>query len=93
MLCNTVYCTVLLMMKDQIRSKHVEQTKNCEIKIDYKTSASRWSLTHCNMMHGTHNAKLLDSFSSRDLRTVKRAPLCSNARGIDTYKLIKYYRT
>ena len=36
---------VLLMMNDWIRSKHVEQTKNCGIKIDYKNCASRWSLT------------------------------------------------
>ena len=27
-------------------------------KIDYKNCASRWSLIHCNMMHGTHNFKL-----------------------------------
>ena len=33
-------------MNDQIRSKHVEQTKNCEIKNDYKNCASRWLLTH-----------------------------------------------
>ena len=25
-------------------------------KTDYKNCASRWLLTHCNMMHGTHNA-------------------------------------
>ena len=23
-------------------------------KMDYKNCASHWSLTHCNMMHGTH---------------------------------------
>ena len=40
-LCNTVYYAVLLMMDDWIRSKHVEQTKNCEIIIDYKNCASR----------------------------------------------------
>ena len=57
--CNTVYYAVLLMMNDHIRSKHVEQTKNCGIKIDYKNCVSRWSLTHCNMMHGTHNVKLI----------------------------------
>ena len=45
------------MMNDSIRSKHVEQTKNSGIKIDYKNCASRWSLTHSNMMHGTHNVK------------------------------------
>ena len=56
-LCNTVYYAVLLMTDDQIRSKHAEQTKNCGIKIDYKNCASRWSVTHCNMMHGTHNVK------------------------------------
>ena len=33
-------------MNDWIRSKHVEQTKNCEIKVDYKNCASCWSLTH-----------------------------------------------
>ena len=27
-------------------------------KIDYKNCASRWSLTHCNMMHGTYNVTL-----------------------------------
>ena len=27
-------------------------------KIDYRNCASRWSLTHCNMMHGTHNVTL-----------------------------------
>ena len=27
------------------------------MKIDYKNCTSRWSLTHCNMMHGTHNVK------------------------------------
>ena len=32
--------------------------KNCGIKIDYKNCKFRWSLTHCNMMHGTHNVKL-----------------------------------
>ena len=46
------------MMNNEIHSKHVEQTKNCGIKIDYKNCASCWSLTHCNMMHGTHNIKL-----------------------------------
>ena len=44
-LCNTVYYAVLLMMNDWILSKHVEQTKNCGIKIDYKNCASRWLLT------------------------------------------------
>ena len=34
------------------------QTKNCGIKNDYKNCASRWSLTHYNMMHGTHNVKI-----------------------------------
>ena len=57
-MCNTVYYAVLLMMNDQIRSKHVQQTKNCRIKIDYKNCASRWSLTHRNMMHGAHKVKL-----------------------------------
>ena len=32
--------------------------KNCGMKTDYKNCASRWSLTHCSMMHGTHNVKL-----------------------------------
>ena len=27
-------------------------------KFDYKNCGSRWSLTHCNMMHGRHNVKL-----------------------------------
>ena len=27
-------------------------------KSDYKNCASRWSLTHCNMMNGTHNVTL-----------------------------------
>ena len=35
-LCNTVYYAMLLMMNDQNRSKYVEQTKNCGMKIDYK---------------------------------------------------------
>ena len=48
------------MMNDYIRSKHVEQTEDCGIKIDYKNCASRWSLTHCNMMRGTHNVKLME---------------------------------
>ena len=46
LLCNTVHYAVLMMMNDQIPSKHVEQTKNCGIKIDYKKCTSRWSLTH-----------------------------------------------
>ena len=58
---DTIYYAVLLMMNDWIHQKHVEQTKNCGIKIDYKNCASRWSLTHCNMMHGTHNVKLIAS--------------------------------
>ena len=45
------------MMNDYIRPKRVDQTKNCGIKIDYKNCASHWSLTNCNMMHGTHNFK------------------------------------
>ena len=48
-LCNTVYYAVLLMMNDQIRSKHVEQTKNCGINADYKNCASRWLLTQGNL--------------------------------------------
>ena len=62
-LCNTVYYAVLLMMNDQIRSKHVEQTTNCgiRIKIDYNNCAFRLLLTHCNMMHGTHNVKITQS--------------------------------
>jgi hypothetical protein len=45
------------MMNDYILSKHAEQTENCEMKIGYKICASRRSLTHCNMMHGTYNVK------------------------------------
>ena len=56
-LCNTIYYPVLLMMNGQIRSKHVEQKKIWN-KIDYKNCASRWSLTHSNMMRGTHNVKI-----------------------------------
>ena len=26
--------------------------------MDYKNCASRWLLTHCNMMYGTHNVKM-----------------------------------
>ena len=49
-------------MNDQTRSKHVEQKKNCGIKIIYKNCASRWSSsTRCDMMHGTHNVKLLST--------------------------------
>ena len=44
-LCDTVHYFVLLMMNDWIRSNHVERTKNCGIKIDYKNCASCWSLT------------------------------------------------
>ena len=50
------------MMNDQILSKYVEQTTNCGVKIDYKNCASRWSLTHCNMMHGAHNVRMTYSF-------------------------------
>ena len=32
--------------------------KNCGIKIIYNNCASRWSSTHCNMMHGTHSVTL-----------------------------------
>ena len=31
--CNTVYYAVFLMMDDWIRSKHVEQRKNCGINL------------------------------------------------------------
>ena len=61
-LCNTVYYAVFLMMNDWIRSKHVGQVQNCGIKIDRKNCVSRCSLTHCNMMHGTYNVKLLFTF-------------------------------
>ena len=58
--CFEVVGAVLLMMNDYIRSKHAEQTKkNCGIKVDHKNCASRWSLTRCNMMHGTHNVRLI----------------------------------
>ena len=36
--------------------------KNGGIKNIYNNCASRWSLTHCNMMHGTYNSK----YSCRD---------------------------
>ena len=32
-------------------------------KTDYKNCASRWLLTHCNMMHGTYNVKTIDSIA------------------------------
>ena len=38
--------------------------KNCGIKMDCKNCASRWSLTHCNMMHGTHNVRPLKVWES-----------------------------
>ena len=37
-------------MGEYIRSKHAEPTKNCGIKIDYKNCASRWSLTHGQLL-------------------------------------------
>ena len=64
-LCNTVYYAVLLMMNDQIRSKHVEQ--KLWNKIDYKNCASHWLLTHCNMMHGAHNVKLSPMFCQHQM--------------------------
>ena len=45
------------MMNDWILSKHVEQTKNCGIKTDYKNCATRWLFTYYNSMHGTYNVK------------------------------------
>ena len=51
------FLSALRVSNESSRSKHVEQTKKCGIKIDYKNCASRWLLTHCNMMHGTHNVK------------------------------------
>ena len=51
------FLSALHVLNESSLSKHVEQTENCGIKIDYKNCASRWSLTHCNMMYGTHNVK------------------------------------
>ena len=52
------YLSALHVSKESSRSKHVKQTNNCGIEINYKNCASRWSLTHCNMMHSTHNVTL-----------------------------------
>ena len=57
------------LWRTRLVSKHVEQTKNCGIKVDYKNCASRWSLIHCNMMRGTHSVKF---FSSLCLSTYAR---------------------
>ena len=54
----TVYYAVLLMMNDYFRFETCRADKNCGIKTDYTNCASRWSLTHCNKMHGTHNVKI-----------------------------------
>ena len=37
------------MMDEETRSKHVELTKKCGIKIDYKNCASRWLLKHTHI--------------------------------------------
>ena len=52
------FVSALHVSNESSRSKHVEQTENCEIKTDYKNCESRWSLTHCNITHGTRNVKL-----------------------------------
>ena len=39
-------------------------------KIDYKNCASRWSLTNCNVMRGTHSVKSQVWFSSDTFITV-----------------------
>ena len=44
---------------DYCRLKHVEQTKNFRIKLIIRNCSSQWLLTYCNMMHGTHNIKLI----------------------------------
>jgi hypothetical protein len=52
---DTLYYAVLLTMNE---FETCRARKNCGIKIVYKNCASRWSSTHCNMMHGTHNVTL-----------------------------------
>ena len=42
------------------------------MKIDYKNCTSRWSLTHCYMMYGTHIVKL-------NLLPYSRKPLSCDA--------------
>ena len=41
------------------RNMHSRQKKLWN-KIDCENCASRWSLTRCNMMHGTHNVKWME---------------------------------
>ena len=61
------------MMNDLILSKHVEQTKNCGIKIDYKNCASRWSLTQqkeyvaTERMHLSYGGVLISLYINRDI--------------------------
>ena len=86
-MCNTVYYVVFLMMNDQIRSKHVEQTKHCGIKIDYKNCESRCLLTRCSIMHGTHNVKLFKNISS--LRNMRQLKLYSATYDAAYYLLFK----
>ena len=61
-LYQTVQYSVLCRAPDDERLDSFETCradKKLWNKIDYKNCASRWSLTQCNMMHGTHNVKLL----------------------------------
>ena len=37
------FLSAVHVSNESSRSKHVEQTKHCGIKIDYKNCASRWS--------------------------------------------------
>ena len=59
--CTTVRCNTSILCRapdERLDSFETCRTENCGIKIDYKNCASRCSLTHCNMMHGTLNVKL-----------------------------------
>ena len=58
------FLSALHVSNESSCSKHVEQTENYGIKIDYQNCASRLSLTNCNMMHGTHNVKFMCNFYS-----------------------------
>ena len=58
-LYNTVYYAVLLIDERLDSFVTCRADKKLWNKIDYKNCASRRSLTHCNMMHSTHNVKLL----------------------------------
>jgi hypothetical protein len=68
------FYSIVFSCSERIARSSSGARKNGGIKNIYKYRASRWSPTHCNMMHGTYNVELRTMTTHTTQRSILRVP-------------------